>query len=345
MANGALEEMSEGTARSPEGEEDGRGLETQPARPPFGPPQTVSVVICTYTDRRWESLLDAIRSMQIQRRRPDQLIVVIDHNEELLRRVRSTFSSDVLVFASTEVTGLSGARNTGVRVATSDVVAFLDDDAEADPAWLEELLAQYLPHIVGVGGAVLPVWPGSGRPCWFPQEFDWVVGCTYRGMPDTVAPQRNLIGAAMSFRRSVFDEIGDFDTEMGRLGTMPLGCEETEFALRVRKSFVGTELVHVPLAMVHHHVGAERTTIGYFLRRCYAEGVSKGAVAQRAGREQALASERTYVRSTLPRGVVGGLRAGLRGDLGGFARSVMIIVGLLATTSGYLSPRARRSRR
>ncbi len=57
--------------------------------------------------------------MQIQGRRPDQLIVVIDHNEELLRRVRSTFSSDVLVFANTEVTGLSGARNTGVRVATA----------------------------------------------------------------------------------------------------------------------------------------------------------------------------------------------------------------------------------
>jgi glycosyltransferase involved in cell wall biosynthesis len=337
--------MSEGTARSPVGEKDDRGLEIRPARSSFGAPQTVSVVICTYTERRWNSLVDAIRSMRIQRRRPDQLIVVIDHNEELLRRVQSTFPSDVTVFSNAEVTGLSGARNTGVRGATSDVVAFLDDDAEADPGWLEELLAQYLAHIVGAGGAVLPVWPGSGRPCWFPQEFDWVVGCSYRGMPDTVAPQRNLIGAGMSFRRLVFDEVGDFDTDMGRLGTMPLGCEETEFALRVRRTFVGTELVHVPLAMVHHHVGTERTQIGYFLRRCYAEGVSKRAVAQRAGREQALASERTYVRSTLPRGVLGGLHAGLRGDLGGFARSVMIIVGLLTTTTGFLSPRARRSQR
>jgi len=337
--------MVEGAAPLPVGEEDSRGFETRPARSPFGSPHTVTVVICAYTERRWDSLVDAIGSMRLQRRRPDELIVVIDHNEALLRRARSTFPSDVEVLANAQVAGLSGARNTGVRVATGDVVAFLDDDAEADPGWLEELLVQYLPNVVGAGGAAWPVWPRKVRPRWFPYEFDWVVGCSYRGLPDTVAPQRNLIGAAMSFRRSVFDEVGDFDTDMGRLGTLPLGCEETEFALRVRRTFTGTELVHVPRAMVHHHVGVERTKVRYFLRRCYSEGVSKAAVAQRAGSEQALASERTYVRSTLPRGVWGGLRAGLGGDLGGFARSVMIVVGLLTTTAGYLSPKARISHR
>ena len=305
----------------------------------------MTVVICAYTERRWESLLDAVRSMNDQRRHPDQLIVVIDHNEELLHRAQTTFSNDVEVLANADVTGLSGARNTGVQAATCDVVAFLDDDAEADQGWLEQLLDQFLPDIAGAGGVALPVWPGDGRPQWFPPEFDWVVGCSYRGLPDTVAPQRNLIGAAMSFRRSVFDEVGLFDTDMGRLGTLPLGCEETEFALRVRSTFVGTELVHVPLAVVHHHVGAERTNVKYFLRRCFAEGVSKAAVAQRAGSERALASERAYVRSTLPRGVFDGLRAGCRGDLGGFARSVMIVLGLFTTAAGYLQPRARRSHR
>jgi len=337
------EDISEGAAPLPAGEEWGRSHEGRPVRPPFGPPQTVTVVICAYTERRWDSLVDAVKSMRAQRRPPDQLVVVIDHNADLLRRAQSTLPGDVEVLPNEEAKGLSGARNTGVRVARSDVVAFLDDDAEADPGWLEELLAQYLPYVVGAGGAALPVWPGRGRPRWFPEEFDWVVGCSYRGLPDTVAPQRNLIGAAMSFRHSVFDEVGDFDTDMGRLGTLPFGCEETEFSLRVRSTFTGTELVYVPRSVVHHHVGAERTNVRYFLRRCYAEGISKAAVVQRAGLERGLASERTYVRSTLPRGVLGGLRAGLRGDLGGFARSLMIVLGLLTTTVGYLSPRVRRS--
>ena len=324
------------------GADDGLGLEARPIHPPFDAPRTVSVIICAYTERRWDSLVDAIESMRRQWRRPDQLVVVIDHNSELLGRTRAAFGRDVEVLANTEVTGLSGARNTGVRAASSDVVAFLDDDAEGEPDWLRELLANYLPDVAGAGGVAAPVWPGKRRPRWFPHEFDWVVGCSYRGLPDSVAPQRNLIGAAMSFRRALFDEVGPFDTAMGRIGTLPLGCEETEFALRVRKAFPQTDLVHVPLARVHHQVGSERTTIRYFVRRCFAEGISKAAVAERAGSERALASERAYVRSTLPKGVHEGLQDGIRGDVGGFARSIMILIGLATTTAGYCLHRVRR---
>ena len=300
------------------------------------PPETVTVVICAYTERRWHSLLNAVASLRAQRRPPDQYLVVIDHNEQLFDRARRFFPSDVEVIESVDHRGLSGARNTGVRRAKGDVVAFLDDDAEADPRWLEELVGHYRPRIAGAGGVAVPVWPGRDRPRWFPPEFDWVVGCSYRGLPSTVMPQRNLIGATMSFRRSVFDMVGSFDTAIGRRGSVPLGCEETEFSLRVRRALVGAELLHVPPAIVHHYVAAERATVSYFLRRCYAEGISKAVVAQRAGSEQALSSERRYVLSTLPGGVVEGLRAGLRGDLGGLARSAMICVGLVATTVGYL---------
>lgn len=321
------------------------GVGAGPVRAPSGRPLTVTAVICAYTERRWDSLLDAISSLRTQRRPPDQIVVIIDHNEQLRWRALFALPSEIEVLANAEQTGLSGARNTGVRSARGDVIAFLDDDAEADPGWLEELLAQYLPHVVGAGGVALPVWPAGERPRWFPPEFDWVVGCSYRGLPDIVAPQRNPIGAAMSFRRSVFDEVGTFDTDMGRLGSIPLGCEETEFSLRVRQTLVGAELVHVPLALVHHHVAPDRTRVRYFLRRCYAEGVSKSAVAQRAGTERALSSERQYVRSTLPQGVGDGLCAGLRGDLGGFARALMISVGLLATIAGYLRARTFGSHR
>ncbi|MGB7052969.1 MAG: glycosyltransferase family 2 protein [Acidimicrobiales bacterium] len=301
-----------------------------------GPPNTVAVVVCAYTERRWNSLLSAIASLRAQRRPPDQCLVVIDHNPQLLRRARSALGSDIDVLASIDPRGLSGARNAGVRHAKCDVVAFLDDDAEADPGWLEELLAQYRPHVAGAGGVAVPVWPERDRPRWFPPEFDWVVGCSYRGLPNIVTPQRNLLGTTMSFRRSVFDRVGSFDTALGRLGSVPLGCEETEFALRLQRILVGAQLLHVPPAVVRHHVAAERATVPYFLRRCYAEGISKAAVAQRAGGEQALSSERRYVLSTLPRGVADGLCAGFRGDLGGFARSAMVCIGLITTIVGYL---------
>ncbi len=312
------------------------GVESLQGRLGFGQPRTVTVVICAFAERRWDSLLNAVASLRAQRRLPDQFLVVIDHNPQLLERAQSSFPSDVEVCPNGDEQGLSGARNTGVRLAIGDVVAFLDDDAEADPGWLEELLEQYRSDVAGTGGVAIPVWPGGVRPGWFPREFDWVVGCSYLGLPTAVEPQRNLIGAGMSFRRSVFDVIGSFDTAMGRVGSHPLGCEETEFAIRLRRILVGAQILHVPHAIVYHHVAVERARVPYFLRRCYAEGISKAAVAQRAGRDQALSSERRYVLSTLPRGVLDGLRCTLRGDYWGFTRSAMICVGLLGTVAGYL---------
>lgn len=296
------------------------------------------MVVCAYTERRWESLLRALDSLRSQRRLPDQCVVVIDHNEQLLRRARFSLPNDIEVVASEEPQGLSGARNTGVKAATGDVVAFLDDDAEADPGWLEALLGQYEhPWVVGAGGQALPVWPEK-RPSWFPPEFDWVIGCSYVGLPETVAPVRNPIGAAMSFRRSVFAQIGLFDTGMGRVGVLQLGCEddETEFAIRVRRGIEGAELMHVPDAVVRHHVEPERVRIGYFVRRCFSEGISGASLARRAGTGPALSSERHYVLSTLPKGLLDGLRDSFRGDAGGFARAGMILAGLSVTIAGYL---------
>ena len=66
---------------------------------------------------------------------------------------------------------------------------------------------------------------GSYKP---PREFNWVVGCTHRGMPSTTAPVRNLIGCNMSFRREVFSRIGGFRDQIGRVGARPSGCDETE---------------------------------------------------------------------------------------------------------------------
>ena len=78
---------------------------------------SVTVVICAYTEGRWQSLLRAVHSLRDQRRLPEQCVVVIDHNEQLLRRAQISLPDDVEVLASEERQGLSGARNTGVRAA------------------------------------------------------------------------------------------------------------------------------------------------------------------------------------------------------------------------------------
>ena len=301
-------------------------------------PGCVSVIICAYTGERWADLRAAITSLQRQTLQPHDIILVIDHNAALLARARDAFPG-VTVIENHEPRGLSGARNSGITVAQGEIIAFMDEDASAAADWLAGLIAAYADaNVSGVGGSIEPCWPAD-RPRWFPAEFDWVVGCTYRGLPETTATVRNLIGCNMSFRRDVFGSIAGFRSGIGRVGSRPVGCEETELCIRLTQRRPQSRLLYEPRARVFHRISTQRARWRYFCARCYYEGVSKALVAQLVGSNAGLASERTYTLRVLPRGVRRGLIDAAHGDLGGLGRSVAIVSGLLLTALGYLRGR------
>jgi glycosyltransferase involved in cell wall biosynthesis/GT2 family glycosyltransferase len=304
---------------------------------------TISVVICAYTDERLELLAAGIESLRTQTVAPHELVLVIDHAPELEVIARERWPQ-TLVVANREQQGLSGARNTGVAECSGEVVAFLDDDAAAAPNWIERLGAAYAdPNVLGAGGAVRPNW-ATERPGWFPPEFDWVVGCTHSGMPRQRQAVRNLVGANMSFRRGALLEAGGFRHELGRIGKIPAGAEETDLAIRVGQSNPDGEIVYDPEAAVDHFVPAERANFRYFTSRCRGEGRSKAILAALVGSDDGLAEERTYTRRTLPLGFLRGIGDAFRGDLDGLARAATLIVGLATTTRGYLGGRGEAKR-
>jgi GT2 family glycosyltransferase len=295
----------------------------------------LSVIICAYSEQRWDDLVAAIASLRRQSIPPGEIIVVIDHNPALLARARAGFP-DLSVLENSQRRGLSGARNSGVAAARGAIIAFLDDDAEAAPDWIAQLLAGYAdPQVIGVGGAIVPLWQ-QPRPGWFPAEFDWVVGCTYRGTPTSAAPVRNLIGANMSFRREVFAVAGAFRGEIGRVGTHPVGCEETELCIRIRQRWPKHTLLYRPAARVLHHVPPARGRWSYFRARCYGEGISKALVRRFVGARDGLSSERSYTLRTLPRGVARGLADSAGGDSQGLLRAAAIVAGLAITAMGFV---------
>jgi GT2 family glycosyltransferase len=296
-------------------------------------PPGISVIICAHDSDRCDDLIAAVESVRAQQVAPDESIVVVDHNPALLDRVRER-APHVIAVANRQARGVSGARNTGLEVASCELVAFLDDDAVALDGWLERLRRSYRdPSVMAAGGSVEPDWPAS-RPHWFPPEFDWVVGCTYRGMPTTAAPVRNAIGCNMSFRREVFEHVGTFRSDLGRVGDSASGCEETELFLRIRQSYSDRIVLFEPDARVRHRIRSSRTTWSYFRARCLAEGRSKARLSRLAG-AAATASERNYVVTTLTGGVQRELGAFLRADMSGGRRALVIIAGLLLTASGF----------
>jgi glycosyltransferase involved in cell wall biosynthesis len=309
-----------------------------------------SVVICVYTEERWEDIRAAVESVRGQRRAPHELILVVDHNPELHLRLKSEYA-DATVLENAHERGLSGGKNTGTETATGDVVAYLDDDAVAGPDWLaafEDALAE--PDVVGVGGLTEPLWATGRRPRWFPEEFDWTVGCTYRGMPTGRAPIRNVMGGNAAFRRHVVGDVGGFHSGIGRAvqgrKSRPLGCEETEFCIRLTQRRPGSVMLFEPRATIGHRVPAPRMRFAYFRSRCYAEGLSKALVTNSVGAGDGLASERAHALKALPLGALRNVGEALRGDPAGLARAAAITIGLAWTTWGYVvgSARVRRAK-
>jgi hypothetical protein len=87
--------------------------------------------------------------------------------------------------------------------------------------------------------------------------------------------------------------------------------------------------------VVDHRVPAARAGVRYFVRRCRGEGRSKAALVSLSDHRTALASEREYVRRTLPSGVARGARAGR------WAQAAAIGLGVGATAAGYAQHRVR----
>jgi glucosyl-dolichyl phosphate glucuronosyltransferase len=303
-----------------------------------------SIVICAYTQDRWNEINAAVESVRNQSVKPAEILLVVDHNRPLYERLVAAMP-DIKVLENGSARGLSGGKNTGLAAACGDVVAFLDDDATAEPGWLEHLLNGYAsPDVAGVGGLTLPNWQ-TGRPRWFPEEFDWTVGCTYVGMPKSHAPVRNLFGGNASFRRDIFQVAGLFHTEIGRSDAKrPLGCEETEFCIRLTQRSPRSVLIFEPHAAIRHLVPAARCRFSYFVSRCFAEGLSKAQVTASVGAGAGLSSERRYASRTLPLGVASGLGSALRGDVWGATRAAAIIAGLGAATFGYVAGSAGKLR-
>lgn len=248
----------------------------------------IAAIICTHN--RAEYLGAAIDSLLHQNFQDYQIIIVdnasTDNTKEI---VEARLPNPKLKYIYEPVLGLSVARNTGFQATTTPILAYLDDDAEASPQWLQVLVTAYHNNqkLAIAGGQVTLIWPeGITPPNWISQELSGCLGYYDLGENFLYINNPGLTprGLNYSIRRTFLEEVGGFDLSLGRVGKKLLSNEElymTELALQK-----GWQVAYLPGAKVAHHVAPERLSPAWFLRRSWWQGVSecyRETIADRTG--------------------------------------------------------------
>lgn len=158
--------------------------------------------------------------------------------------------------------GVSMARNTGLRHATGDIIACVDDDALPDRAWIANLVREFEdPRVAAVVGRTIAGDSPAGDDS-LPARLSDLDGGPQRRVVDRETPHWFEIanfggigaGANMAFRRSLFERWGGFDERISSGTPMP-GFEEHNAFFRVLRC--GFRIVYTPDAVVYHPITFE----------------------------------------------------------------------------------------
>lgn len=225
----------------------------------------LSVVVSTHN--RSASLAVTLRSLRAQVVPADceYDVIAVDNNcsddtAEVVRRFQQE-GFDRLQYVREPRQGVSYGRNAGAAHSRAPVIAFIDDDNEADPTWVATIhrTMQKYPAAAGIGGRVVPIWPASvptwmARPHWAPlaiQDYGDEPFSTSAAFP------RCLVSANLALRREALERIGGFSPAYPR-------CQDHELEVRLWRA--GEHIVYVPDVVVYSTVSPERLTKAYHRR-------------------------------------------------------------------------------
>lgn len=228
----------------------------------------VSVVVCTYN--RAQLLADCLRSLVKQsiNKRYYEVLVVDNNSTDNTERVVNRFSRNHpnIRLIMEKKQGLSYARNRGWKEARGKYVAYIDDDAIADPDWVNQIVgfAKIHPRVNVFGGPYSRFFLHP-PPVWLPEDH----GSLNMGNKVKLLHVRNewISGSNMIFRKLILDKYKGFVTNLGMKGGQILYGEETELLARLKRD--GESIYYVPAISVKHLVGDYKLHFWWILKSDY----------------------------------------------------------------------------
>jgi len=186
------------------------------------------------------TLSDTVRSIQKQTHRDWALIIVGQGPEPRLREIGDQFAGDPRIrYIHSDKMGLSLARNLAIQAMDSGLIAFLDDDCEADENWLAELVRMFQDEQIGmVAGPLIAPPPSRLGIGYIPKVHDMEVD--------------GIMGGNMALRASTIRKVGLFDEQLG-VGARFRAGEDLDYFSRVSDAQI--RFIFAPKAIVKHTHG------------------------------------------------------------------------------------------
>lgn len=236
---------------------------------------SISIIICTHNRcDRLSHALDALINQSFD----DSLFEVIivdnrstDGTQQLCEESDGRFTNFIYYYES--VLGLSHARNKGMELANSDIVAFLDDDAIPSINWLTSIISAFhlSPNIICVGGPIIGLWE-SPRPSWLSDRLaHYYTVCSHGEISHYYKTGTYPYGANMAFLKSSIINAGGFNSLLDRNGENLLSMGE----INLFKLIEGTGKFYYSSDMsVLHFIPTNRLNKDWLYRRAESQGLS-----------------------------------------------------------------------
>lgn len=241
----------------------------------------ITVVICTYNRDAFLPFALESMSAQIFDSSKWELIIIDNNCTDNTATICKTFiaqNPQINVQYYLEIAqGLSHARNRGIQLAKGEYIAFIDDDAVAQPQYLKEIeqfIGQY-PQAALIGGRIYPRFEGK-KPRWVSQVLMPIFSVLNMGENERILNGKKYpVGANMIFKKDVFNQIGLFNPQLGRTGKNMMGGEEKDIYMKIRS--IGGMVYYAPKPYVHHIIPISRATKTFLEKQAIGVGMSEKA--------------------------------------------------------------------
>ncbi len=240
----------------------------------------LTVVICTYNREKYiGNLLESIAANDLEKNEYE--ILLVDNNcTDNTRKICDTFAKNhpEISFRYTiePEQGLSAARNRGINEAKGDIIVYVDDDALVDSDYLRaytEWFAMH-PQTMACGGPIEPLYETS-EPNWM-TPYTKALLTAWMNYGDKVReyPKGRFPGGGnAAYRKEVFNQVGLFNTKLGRKGNSLMASEEKDIFDKMHA--LNMQILYLPTPVLHHIVPHTKLEPDYFNRVTFQIGCSE----------------------------------------------------------------------